>query len=303
MSVNEPERTEPSYRCPGCGWSAGRAIARTPTFAMVRCGSCSLVCSHPAPTERVREKYESQFDLAEYFAPLEARKAAVYARRITWLPKPMAGRDRLCDVGCGDGQFLAVARAAGWKPCGIEMNPPAVRRARGRGFTVYAGEFEALEDVPWSTFDVVTSWESLEHTAQPTVFVERLARLLKADGQLALATLNLPSLAWYLLGTRWSMVVEDHFTYWNRRSLVSILGRQGFEIVRLENFGVGRDLVDWLPRVHRKPAPTGGGAAEAAPWDASPAVLRIEAALNRVFNAVGGGVGIGVVARLGARAR
>jgi SAM-dependent methyltransferase len=255
------------------------------------------VYASPQSRERVREKYKTEYNLADYFAPLEARKATLYATRLGWMPAPQPGRDRLCDVGCGNGQFLAIAREAGWQASGIEMNPPAARMVRARGFDVHEGVFEELGDLPWSVFDVVTSWDSLEHTPDPRLFVERLGRLLRPGGTLALTTLNLPSIAWFLLGTRWSMVVEDHFTYWNRRSLSGILARQGFEIQRVEIFGLGRDFVRGVSRLRRRRGNEVTSPVEAASWDTRPAVLRAEALLNRIFNLTGGGVGIGVLAR------
>ncbi len=273
-------------------------VARAAGFTLVRCRSCDLVFAFPPPIDRVREKYRTEYDLAEHFAPLEARKATLYTTRLGWMPAPAPGRNRLCDVGCGNGQFLVLAARAGWEPFGIEMNPPAARKARQPGFVVHEGLFEELDDLPWGEFDVVTSWDSLEHTPSPQLFVERLARLLRKGGTLALTTLNLPSVAWWMLGTRWSMVVEDHFTYWNRRSLTAILARHGFEVQRVEIFGVGRDLVQWVSalRGQRQPA-SAPGAGTAGAWDTRPAVLRAEALLNRMFTLMGGGVGIGVVAR------
>lgn len=293
-----PRPVDREASCPACGGVGGRTIARAEAFALVRCTTCSLVHAFPQPRDRVREKYETQYDLAEFFAPLEARKATLYRTRLGWMPEPRPERDALCDVGCGNGQFLAIAGQAGWRPSGVEMNPPAAERARERGFTVHEGMFERLEDLPWGTFDVVTSWDSLEHTPEPRPFVERLGRLLRPGGVLALTTLNLPSLAWFLLGTRWSMVVEDHFTYWNRRSLTGILERHGFDVERVEVFGLGRDLVRWVFRPARRGAgPKPPGAPAAPAWDTRPGVLKAEALLNRVFDTTGGGVGIGVVAR------
>jgi SAM-dependent methyltransferase len=267
---------------------------------MVRCPVCSLVHSHPPPVDRVRVKYVEQYDLAVHFEAFEARKRVLYERRLSRLPRPSPGENRLCDVGCADGQFLQLARLRGWDVFGVEMNPPAAARARGRGAFIFEGRLEELDALPWGTFDLVTCWDSLEHTPSPAPFVERLVRLLKEGGILALTTLNLHSLAWMVFGTRWSMVVDDHFTYWTARSLTRLLDRSGVRILDVDVFALGRDFVSALGRGRRAagaaPAAADEGAG-AGGWDVNAGVLRAEAVLNRVFRLVGGGVGLGVIAQ------
>jgi len=284
-------------QCPACGGAGGRVIGRKADWAMVRCPVCGLVHSHPPPVERVRVKYVEQYDLAAHFEVFEARKRVLYEHRLARLARPQSGRDRLCDVGCAGGQFLQLARAQGWSIFGVEMNPPAAARARERGAVIFEGRLEELDTPPWETFDLVTCWDTLEHTPSPVLFVERLVRLLKPGGTLALTTLNQRSLAWTVFRTRWSMVVDDHFTYWTARSLTRLLEQAGLSILDVDIFALGRDFVSAL---HGSTASERTHAArdrEADGWDLRIGVLRAEAVLNRIFRLVGGGVGLGVIAQ------
>jgi SAM-dependent methyltransferase len=295
--------------CPACAAAGATVVGSRPDVTLVRCGACGLVYSDPAPRAQVRKKYVEDYDLAAHFGPLATRKRVLYERRFARLPGPRPGKDRLCDVGCGDGQFLGLARERGWDAHGIELNPPAARRAEQRGARVAVGVLEELDDLAWGTFDLVTSWDVLEHTPDPALFAERLVRLLAPGGTLVVTTLNRASLAWWWFGMRWSMVCDDHFTYWDRRSLSRLFRARGLAIDDVDVFGLGRDFLAALDRRgQRADDGAGAGAAVAsaaasvpeasAPatggWDVNPLVLGVESALNRVLRLVGGGVGIGL---------
>ena len=98
--------------CPACPACLSRSVVHVGEahhLSLWRCRSCRVVFTHPQPRQRLREKYLREYDLATYFESLELRRRVLYERRLAWLPKPVSGRDRLCDVGCADGQFLALA--------------------------------------------------------------------------------------------------------------------------------------------------------------------------------------------------
>jgi SAM-dependent methyltransferase len=266
-----------------------------------RCTGCGLVFLDPQPHDEVEQRYRETYDLAAHFGAREPRKNLLFTRRLARLPSPSTGHDRLCDVGCADGQFMELARGAGWQVCGVDLNPPAVERTRARGIEVYEGLFETIEDLPWGSFDLVTSWDVLEHTAEPRAFAERLARLLAPGGWLALTTLNRRSLAFRVFRTRWSMVVPDHFTYWDRRSLHSLFAPLGLAVVREETFGLGRDFVQWVDCIVRRRRAGGGDAAgddlPAGGWDTTAPVDVLERAMNAGFRRLGGGVGLEMLLR------
>lgn len=308
-------------RCPVCGATERRRWRRHDLLNLWRCGSCTLVYSDPQPQGLVADKYLNQYDLAEHFGAREGRKAVLYDRRLELLEHPTPGAARLCDVGCGDGQFLSMARDEGWEATGIELNPPAAERVRGRGIEVFEGWFEEMEDLPWGTFDLVTSWDCIEHTAHPAEFARRLARLLRPGGTLALTTLNVEALVAKAFRGHWSMVVEDHYTYWNEPSMRRVLNDAGLEVESYTTYGLGRDFVTWADALARRTpwrrtpspaenghpassanvaaaAPTPAGAVQRTSWDAKGPILALERGANRALEGLSAGVGCTVLATL-----
>jgi 2-polyprenyl-3-methyl-5-hydroxy-6-metoxy-1,4-benzoquinol methylase len=262
----------------------------------VRCPQCTLVYTDPQARAAVRARYLYEYDLAAHFEPLGQRKQVLYERRLRRL-NPGVGSRRLCDVGCADGQFLEIAQHAGWEATGIELNPPAVARARRTGATVHEGALEELKDLPWRTFDVVTCWDVLEHTPEPGTFAQKLSRLVAPGGLLLITTLNWDSLVRRIRGMHWSMIADEHFTYWTQKALRHLFEREGMEVCASESFGLGRDLVralDALATRARKIRHSNCSDTRQthARWDTSSAVLRAERLVNVALRVTGTGVGL-----------
>ncbi|MBJ7470584.1 MAG: class I SAM-dependent methyltransferase [Solirubrobacteraceae bacterium] len=301
--------------CPVCAATQRTAFWPHAQLSMWRCGDCRLVYTDPQPRGLVARRYLEQYDLADHFGARSNRKAVLYERRLDLIGPVPATNHRLCDVGCGDGQFLEMARAKGWAPSGIELNPPAAQRVRERDIEVFEGWFEELETLPWGAFDLVTSWDCLEHTAHPAEFATRIARLLRPGGTLALTTLNVEALVGRAFRGSWSMVVEDHYTYWNESSMRRLLADAGLTVDAYTTYGIGRDFVrladavsSRIPRRNAAQAPTpehpaperppasSAGAAHSL-WDARRPVLAAERVVNRMLERSAGGVGCTVLAR------
>jgi 2-polyprenyl-3-methyl-5-hydroxy-6-metoxy-1,4-benzoquinol methylase len=293
------ERPAAPPACPVCEGPDHRLVGTKGSLALWKCRVCTLVFTHPQPTMDVTRKYLDEYDLAVHFDAVAARKRVLFERRLRLLEEQRRGGGfRLCDVGCAGGQFLELAQEYGWRPFGVEMNPPAAARTRALGATVFEGPFEEMKGLPWQTFDLVTCWDTLEHSPRPRLFAERLARLLKRGGVLALTTLNWRSLARMTFGMQWSMIVEDHFTYWDRQSLTRLFRPLGLELCEVETFGLGRDFLKAIDRrvgsMEEDPSRTVPRGASKPNWDTHPVVLTAESLLNQGLLRLGGGVGIRV---------
>lgn len=292
---------DPLGFCPTCNCKDRSLFLQKGVLTLFGCNACQLIYSDPQPRALVERLYLREYDLAAHFGRFEERKLVLYARRLDALPDPGRGCDRLCDVGCGDGQFMAAAAARGWRPVGVELNPPAAAHARSRGFEVVEGRLETAV-LPRDAFDVVTAWDSLEHTPDPAAFLARMVALGRPGGMIALTTLNVHALVGRILGTRWSMITPDHFTYWHDRPLRIALERAGTAVGETATFGLGRDLVRPFENAvsslrRRRPAASpsssvANGDQAARSWDARPLLTGLEDLANVAFDRAGLGVGI-----------
>lgn len=244
----------------------------------------------------MRRKYLQEYDLAAHFGPLADRKRVLYERRLRRIGPPAGGR-RLCDLGCGDGQFLALAKQRGWDASGVEMNPAAAERAEERGATIYRGLVEEVRGVPAASFDLVTAWDSIEHTPDPIAFLCRARDLLRADGLLAVTTLNVDSAVARAFRDRWSMYVEDHFTYWSGRALTAALERAGFAVTSRWGAGIGRDFANLAGRLRRPGHRPSAHGAPKPGLDSSPLLTGVEDRINLALGALNLGVEGGVLAQ------
>ena len=93
---------------------------------------------------------------------------------------------RLLDAGCGSGHFCAVALARGAHVSGIDAAPAMIAIARrvapGADFCV-----GPMEQLPWpdDTFDVVTSFNSLQFADDPDLALREWVRVAKPGAAIA----------------------------------------------------------------------------------------------------------------------
>jgi SAM-dependent methyltransferase len=139
----------------------------------------------------------------------------------------------LLDVGCGNGEFLALARRMGWRAMGVEPDPHAVAACRQQGLTVYSGLIDSLPAELAGTFDVVTLSHCAEHVVDLPALLARVRDLLRANGTIWLALPNPQGLGIRLFGHAWrGLEPSRHLCVPSQRQLQIMLEQAGFEHVR-----------------------------------------------------------------------
>ena len=213
--------TTAQYSCTSTGHGSHGRI--------VRCLGCGLVFTDPQlPAESVVALYE-QVEDPLYLENINAR-IRTFTFNLDRIRGLLPERGRLLDLGSYTGTFLQVARDAGFDVLGVEPSLWAARHANETlGLPTIAG---TLDDIPADAgqFDVVCSWDVLEHLPDPLGELRRINAVTKEGGVLAFSTLNFDSWPPRILGERWPWMMDMHLYYFNEEIISDMLARAGFSL-------------------------------------------------------------------------
>jgi 2-polyprenyl-3-methyl-5-hydroxy-6-metoxy-1,4-benzoquinol methylase len=222
-----------TYTCTNTGHASHGRI--------VQCLSCGLVYTNPQiPPDDVLSLY-AQVEDKTYLENIDARVEtfrynldAIEAFLPTSPTPPTPGR--LLELGSYCGMFLKIARDRGWNVLGVEPSVWASSYARDRlGMPTVTGN---IENLPKNTepFDLVCSWDVLEHVSDPMTELKLINKRLRPGGVLAFSTLDYGN--WYprLLGERWPWMMDMHLYYFDQKVMTQMLESAGFKLVHARNY-------------------------------------------------------------------
>lgn len=164
------------------------------------------------------------------------------------LPLIPAQAQRVLDVGGGEGQFLRALKAErGCQTHLSEYSPQACARAAAWVDHAWPGDFltQAFADVlpqgGAGAFDCITMLDSLEHSAEPQLWLARARQLLAPGGCLVGSVPNVGhwSVLADLLEGRWDYCPVGihcitHLRFFTQQTLADLLAQQGFALEQVE---------------------------------------------------------------------
>jgi SAM-dependent methyltransferase len=245
MRYTSAMRIEPTSAAQGlvnpcaCGeWSFRRPrLLRYKSCCVIRCQGCGLLrtCPEPRP-EELNRIYDANTS-AKYTIDRGPENAALwsgFAREIMdRLERHSRWRGRLLDVGCDTGELLAEARNRGWIVTGVEPNRPLAAYVGDKlGVPVVAATLEEAE-LPAASVDAVVFNQVLEHVPDPSGFLREVHRVLVPRGLIFVGVPCFTSpIPLVLKRDRWyGLVPSEHIWQFGPRTLPSLIGRAGFDIV------------------------------------------------------------------------
>ncbi len=168
--------------------------------------------------------------------------------------EPYRKNNLILDTGCGNGHFLACAKARGWEVYGNEYTKEAVAKCEEKGITTFLGP---LRDAPFEKgqFDLVTSFEVIEHLNNPVEEVGTIRSLLREEGLFYLTTPNFNSLERRVLKQKSPIIgYPEHLALYTPRSIDLLLSQQGYQRIKVETTGISIANLRgaWSSRKERK---------------------------------------------------
>jgi len=149
-----------------------------------------------------------------------------------------AAGSKLLDIGTFTGPCLRIAEERGLDAYGIEGIDEAVQFGRRHypGLKLFQGsaeDFSAAELAP--PYDVITLWETLEHTFDPVGVLQRAAALLRPGGWVAVTVPNagnvqftmLQPFCFYAIG---GYLATGHVNMFSPRTLTAAFEKAGLKV-------------------------------------------------------------------------
>lgn len=205
-------------------------------YSLVKCGNCGFVFMQQIPTtEELNRHYSNySYDREQYLSPITIKN---YNLLLDEFEKYRIN-NRLLDVGCGMGYFLDVAKKRGWEVYGTEYSPKAVEINAAKGIKMIQGKLNSV-NFPVSDFDVITSFEVIEHINNPLEEIKHINNLLRKSGLFYCTTPNFNALLRYYLKEKYNVIgYPEHLSYYTKNTLNKLFTENGFKRIKLVAHGI-----------------------------------------------------------------
>jgi len=238
-----PDKRDTLPSCPVCGGEGALWFAKEQR-RYLKCSDCrsAYIAEGLLLNAAGQTIYEGDSEVffedgnEDYYLSPTALKIARKKAEIAHGFAPDGGR--LLDIGAGFGHFVSAA-APYYDAEGLELSARAAEWGRNT-FGVKVASGTIVGDAPdiGDNFDVITSWDVIEHLDDPKAALMAISARLKPGGHLILSTPDIGSLAAKLTGQGWWYLDPvQHVILFNRNSLASLLQGAGFDVLDVTSMG------------------------------------------------------------------
>lgn len=221
--------------CPLCSSKEISNLRKYNGAQLASCLKCSFIFSKRIPTgAELDTYYDNLYEVTSYLSKITITRYNEILDKFEKFRKT----NRILDVGCGHGFFLEIAKKRGWKVYGSDFAEGCVKICKDKGIDMHLGSMTADAFIP-EMFDVITSFEVLEHINTPNQELILLNQLLRKGGVMYVTTPNFNSLLRYRLGEQYDVInYPEHLIYFTRKTLQTAFEKNGFKKQKVWTSGI-----------------------------------------------------------------
>lgn len=231
-------------------------------FYVVKCKNCGLVFLNPRLNKGALKIFYESFYSKLLKGKNVSFESSVYSSinlsqekgRLKEIQNLNPLAKKILDIGAGPGHFLSVAKKEGWKVYGQEYSKAASRIAKREfGIHIYVGEIDNLP-YPDNFFDIVTMHSVIEHTIDPSKYLQIARRKLKPGGMVVFSVPNLycfDYLSSKLLILSYPGFIFEHLYYFSKKTVSAFLKKTDLQLICLTSKHHSRPN---LPEVNNFPS-------------------------------------------------
>ncbi len=236
--------------------------------AILYCPSCQFAFYNPMIDQKTLEAYyqNSYQDTLEYFNQYGSVSSKAYKFLSLILNKVFRGNSyikwivnsktilpqstKILELGPGRGHFLKTLKQKFdlKNTYAVEMNKHFIKTLEENNIKVIGRDIENVSGEFDDFFNVIMSFQLIEHLNDPIKFLKRIKKMLKVDGLLYLDTPNSP-----FTNPKWTDVPEtirrdqfdngQHILFFSLNSFKQLAEKAGLEVVQAESIKVRRTLL------------------------------------------------------------
>ncbi len=201
---------------------------------LYKCLVCKFVFSRRKPTSEELKEHYALYPRANSISHITLNR---YEELLDVFEK-FRKTNNLIDVGCGDGFFLEVAEKRKWNVFGTEFTQNAIEICRGKGIQMNSSPIDPNQ-YETGTFDIVTSFEVMEHINNCNDELSAFHKLLRKGGIVYITTPNWNSISRDILKSKWSVIeYPEHPCYYTKNTLKSLFLRNNFKLLEITTTGI-----------------------------------------------------------------
>ena len=192
---------------------------------LTKCLNCGLVFSKKIPSDSELIDHYNGYSRDDYLSPITIKR---YNELLDEFEK-FKKTKKILDVGCGIGYFLCEAKKRGWKVYGTEFTDEAIDICEKKGINMFKGKLYSDSHL-LESYDVITSFEVIEHINNPQEEIESIYSLIRKGGLVYVTTPNFNSINRLFLRSKYNVIgYPEHLTYYTSKTLSKLFLKNNFK--------------------------------------------------------------------------